>query len=118
MRRVLEFLRWKADWWSRHIESRTMADASQSEGLQAYCMEQSYVQSLLSITFRMLWKTPLQDSKDESMEGDEHNDDDDPNNDDDDDDGDDGYLDGNGNDGGTGRREVMGGAVDSDNDDE
>jgi hypothetical protein len=89
-----------------------MADASLSEGLQAYCMEQSHVQSLLSITFCMLWKTPLQDSKDESMEGDEHNDDDDPDDDDDDDD------DGNGNDGGTGRREVMGGAVDSDNDDE
>jgi hypothetical protein len=63
MRRVLEFLRWKADWWSRRIKSRTTADASLSEGLQAYCMEQSYVQSLLSITFRMLWKTPFKTAR-------------------------------------------------------
>ena len=44
------------------------------------------------------------------MEGDEHNDDDDPDNDDD--------PDGDDTDGGTGGREVMGGAVDSDDEEE
>ncbi|KIJ89482.1 hypothetical protein K443DRAFT_70826, partial [Laccaria amethystina LaAM-08-1] len=59
MRRVLEFLQWKADWWLQRTESRTTVDASLSEALQAYCMEQSSVQSLLSIHFRALWRTPL-----------------------------------------------------------
>ena len=80
---VLEFLWWKADWWLQRTESRTMVDASLSEGLQAYCKEQSYVQSLLSISFHVLWRTPLQDSENEGMEGDEHSDDDDPDDDDD-----------------------------------
>ena len=110
MRRVLEFLQWKADWWLQRTDSRTTVDASLSEGLQAYCKEQSYVQSLLSISFRALWRTPLQDGEDEGAEGDEHNDDDDPDNDDD--------PDGDDTDGGTGGREVMGGAVDSDDEEE
>ena len=110
MRCVLECLWWKADWWLQRTESRTTVDTSLSEGLQAYCKEQSYVQSLLSISFRALWRTPLQDSENEGMEGDEHNDDDDPDDDD--------NPDSDNTDGGTGGREVMGEAADSDDEDE
>jgi hypothetical protein len=100
MRRVLMFLPWKADWWMQRAASRSVSDLSLSEGLQAYSMQQSYVQTLLAINFRYTWKSPLEDVMEPNQENDKHDDDDDPEGDDDDDD--DGDNNGNHEGGGAG----------------
>jgi hypothetical protein len=89
MHRVLVFLPWKADWWMQQAESRSVLDLSLSEGLQAYSMQQSYVQTLLAINFRSTWISPLEDAMEPNQENDGHDDGDDlDGNDDDNDDSD------------------------------
>ncbi|KAF8222792.1 hypothetical protein L208DRAFT_1060319, partial [Tricholoma matsutake] len=57
---VLVFLPWKADWWLQQVECRSVLDLLLLEGLQAYAMQQSYVQTLLATHSCCIWKSPLE----------------------------------------------------------
>ncbi|KAF8224885.1 hypothetical protein L208DRAFT_1508412 [Tricholoma matsutake] len=85
MCRVLVFLPWKADWWLQRVECRSVSDLSLLEGLWAYAMQQSYVQTLLATHFCCIWKSPLEDVMESTQEDDEHDDDDDSEGNDEDD---------------------------------
>ncbi|KAF8895002.1 hypothetical protein CPB84DRAFT_1848339 [Gymnopilus junonius] len=96
MRRVLAFLEWKSRWWQDRQCTRTGLEKSMAEGVQAFALRQSSLQSQLAAHFRKLWKAPLEDSKKEAS-NDSHtmpasqkdtSDDNDDDNDNDDDDAD------------------------------
>jgi hypothetical protein len=99
MRRTLEFLNWKAQWWEERGKLRTPLDKGSLEGLQAYSMEQAALQRQLHEGFKSIWKQPLQDVEEEEEEkkrgdageeeGDIHGDDDEAESVGSDDDGDD-----------------------------
>jgi hypothetical protein len=59
MRRVLEYLEWKAKWWTLQVGLRSV-DNGLSEGLHAYAEVQSQLQRSLVNHFRSIWKQPLQ----------------------------------------------------------
>ena len=114
MRRVLDFLGWKADWWTmwmywRRDVNKELADLNKdlaelnkdlAEGLRTYAHTQADLQTMLSTKFCTIWKAPLDDARHvedltgddnpnmsdiaESDEGDNPTVDDDANNDDED----------------------------------
>lgn len=59
MRRVLEFLKWKAAQWDSRIIGRADVGMELREGIRAYAIEQAQLQRSLSTSFKVLWKTPL-----------------------------------------------------------
>ncbi len=59
MRRTLDFLKYRADWWAERASSRATASPELAEGLAAYAESQADVQMSLSSSFVRLWKTPL-----------------------------------------------------------
>jgi hypothetical protein len=84
MRRVIEFLRWKSEWWMSRT-GRRPADTALDEGLRAYAHKQSLLQKGLSQQFQTTWRAPLQErgqsqpgksggENEESDEGDEDED--------------------------------------------
>ena len=77
MRRVLEFLRWRANWWRERTQRRRVADTSVMEGIKAYSLEQANIHDSLSLHFRTVWKTPLQDVSVEEAQSDVDDDGDD-----------------------------------------
>ncbi|KAF8885404.1 hypothetical protein CPB84DRAFT_1750196 [Gymnopilus junonius] len=96
MRRVLAFLEWKSHWWQDRQCTWTGLEKSMAEGVQAFTLRQSSLQSQLAAHFHKLWKAPLEDSEKEAS-NDSHTtpasqkdtgDDNDDNDDDDDDDAD------------------------------
>jgi hypothetical protein len=58
MRRVLEYLEWKAKWWMLQAGLRSV-DTGLSEGLHSYAEVQSQLQHSLANHFRSIWKQPL-----------------------------------------------------------
>jgi hypothetical protein len=62
MRRVLEFLAWKADWWSTRVGWRRDINKDLAEGLRAYAQTQADLQTTLSTEFRTIWRSPLDDA--------------------------------------------------------
>ena len=58
MRRVLEYLEWKAKWWTLQAGLRSV-DTGLSEGLHSYAEVQSQLQHSLVNHFRSIWKQPL-----------------------------------------------------------
>ena len=58
MRRVIEFLRWKSEWWMSRTE-RQPPDTALAEGLRAYANKQSLLQKGLSQHFQTIWQAPL-----------------------------------------------------------
>ena len=62
MRRVLEFLAWKADWWSRQVSWRKDINKDLAEGVCAYAHTQVDLQTTLSTEFRTIWRAPLDDA--------------------------------------------------------
>ena len=58
MRRVLEFLKWKADWWILRVGLRSETKGT-AEGLHAYAHKQSLIQKNLAQHFRSIWDAPL-----------------------------------------------------------
>jgi len=58
MRRVVEFLKWKSEWWHMRAE-HCLADGGIAEGLRAYAQRQSLLQDNLSQHFQAIWKAPL-----------------------------------------------------------
>ncbi len=59
MRRVLEFLEYKAVEWEIRAEARDSPDSATMEGIRACAVEQAALQRKLASAFRLLWKTPL-----------------------------------------------------------
>lgn len=59
MRRVIEFLEWKSQWWLSKGESRPAGDDI-AEGLLAYAHKQARLHKGLSQHFRTIWQAPLQ----------------------------------------------------------
>jgi len=60
MRRVIEFLKWKSQWWLSKAEDRPAGD-DLAEGLLAYSHKQARLHKGLSQQFRTIWQAPLQD---------------------------------------------------------
>jgi hypothetical protein len=60
MRRVIEFLKWKSQWWLSKAEDRPASD-DLAEGLFAYSHKQARLHKGLSQHFRTIWQAPLQD---------------------------------------------------------
>jgi hypothetical protein len=60
MRRVIEFLKWKSQWWLSKAEDRSAGD-DLAEGLFAYAHKQARLHNGLSQHFRTIWQAPLQD---------------------------------------------------------
>lgn len=59
MRRVLEFLEWKATWWDGRWRGLPDAAPALAEGLRSYAVDQAMLQRSLAASFRLLWRTPL-----------------------------------------------------------
>ena len=62
MCRVLEFLEWKATWWTAQ-ENQRSGSKDLLEGLSAYAKVQSELQRALAHHFRMIWQQPLLDAE-------------------------------------------------------
>ncbi|SJL08299.1 uncharacterized protein ARMOST_11662 [Armillaria ostoyae] len=62
MRRVLEFLRWKANWWEEWLHSRDVRhDEALREALAMYACCQRDLQAMLKSTFCEMWMKPLEE---------------------------------------------------------
>ena len=64
MRRVRQYLEWKANWWESRSEGWNGLDASIAEGIGAYARRQKAVQLALLERFTKLWEAPLACDKD------------------------------------------------------
>ncbi|KAJ3500804.1 hypothetical protein NLJ89_g9630 [Agrocybe chaxingu] len=60
MRRVLQFLEWKAKWWLGRAEFRS-DDKARMEALQGYALAQAALHRSLAVNFRAAWEKPLGD---------------------------------------------------------
>ncbi|KAF9471428.1 hypothetical protein BDN70DRAFT_820006, partial [Pholiota conissans] len=76
MRRVLQFLDWRAKWWDSRQQPRIGVAADLQEGLKAFAIDQASIQRQLSTTFQAIWKTPLNlvDDNQSSIDDDEDED--------------------------------------------
>ncbi|KJA13849.1 hypothetical protein HYPSUDRAFT_209191 [Hypholoma sublateritium FD-334 SS-4] len=59
MRRVLEFLEYKAVQWEIRTEAREGMEPEAMEGIRAYATEQAVLQRKLASSFKSMWMTPL-----------------------------------------------------------
>lgn len=59
MRRTLQYLQWRKNWWLERRERRSDIDGTMLEGLQAYASEQADLQERLANSFCALWNQPL-----------------------------------------------------------
>jgi hypothetical protein len=59
MRRVVVFLRWKADWWSLQGKARTVVSAGLAEGLRSYAAKQEHLYNSLAESFSAMWSPVL-----------------------------------------------------------
>jgi hypothetical protein len=56
MRRVLQFCRWKADWWVAQVPQRVIDDNDNlAAGLVAYASEQAYLEKHIHDTWEVKW---------------------------------------------------------------
>ena len=56
MRRILQFLTWRADWWEGQVNLRNLPDGPQLEGETAYAMRQAALQKGLHKSFALKWE--------------------------------------------------------------
>jgi hypothetical protein len=56
MRRVIEFLKWQAEWWGGRANSRSLESAVDQEGLAAYACRQAALRLSLVASFQHLWR--------------------------------------------------------------
>lgn len=86
MRRVLAFLDWKATWWKERQELRSEGSKELVEAIRAYAIGQETLQKSLAKHFRTLWKSPLEEKRVDTAEGEDEQGIDGQERDDDDDD--------------------------------
>ncbi|KAJ7688528.1 hypothetical protein B0H14DRAFT_3533268 [Mycena olivaceomarginata] len=55
MRRIVEFLRWRAGWWKERVNMRGLPEGPQREGETAYAMHQANIQATLASEFLAEW---------------------------------------------------------------
>ncbi|KAJ7858216.1 hypothetical protein B0H14DRAFT_3447339 [Mycena olivaceomarginata] len=55
MRRIVEFLRWRAGWWRERVNMRGLPEGPQREGETAYAMHQANIQATLASEFLAEW---------------------------------------------------------------
>jgi hypothetical protein len=55
MRRIIEFLRWRAGWWKERVDMRGLPEGPQREGETAYAMRQANIQATLASEFLADW---------------------------------------------------------------
>ncbi|KAJ7916080.1 hypothetical protein B0H13DRAFT_2231764 [Mycena leptocephala] len=70
MRRVLQFLQWRSDWWMEQVGRRGLAEGAQLEGETAYAVRQAGVQMELHRLFTKDWEATLEDGSAEDDEAD------------------------------------------------
>ncbi|KAK7026145.1 hypothetical protein R3P38DRAFT_2529348 [Favolaschia claudopus] len=56
MRRTLQYLQWRSDWWKQQIGRRGLADGPQLEGETSYALRQAAIQSTLAEGFTKEWR--------------------------------------------------------------
>lgn len=56
MRRVIEFLKWQAEWWGGQVSSRSLGSVVDQEGLAAYARRQAALRLSLVTSFQHLWR--------------------------------------------------------------
>ena len=56
MRRVIEFLKWQAEWWGGRASSRSLGSVVDQEGLTAYACRQAALRLSLATSFQHLWR--------------------------------------------------------------
>ena len=61
MRRLVEFLNWKARWWTERQTLRTVRDPALKEGILSYAIKQACIQCELCALAQGLFKTPLEE---------------------------------------------------------
>ncbi|PPQ77497.1 hypothetical protein CVT26_006143 [Gymnopilus dilepis] len=66
MRRVLEYLGWKASWWRDRTALRQGLTQELEEGVRAFALAQADVQDALATEFRRMWDVALQPPSNES----------------------------------------------------
>ena len=59
MRRVRQYLEWKAGWWLSRSDGWDGLDDSIANGVKAYALRQRRIQQDLSTAFTQLWDQPL-----------------------------------------------------------
>ncbi|KAE9395621.1 hypothetical protein BT96DRAFT_958466 [Gymnopus androsaceus JB14] len=62
MRRTVEFMEWRAEWWVKRETGRIVGDEALQEGLSTYTLKQAAIQRGLKDHCIGIWKKPL-DSK-------------------------------------------------------
>lgn len=55
MRRIVQFLMWRSDWWRQQIGRKGLVDGAQLEGETAYALRQSAFQTALASSFTAKW---------------------------------------------------------------
>jgi hypothetical protein len=73
MRRVRQFLEWKAMWWESRADGWSGLDPIITEGICAYAHRQAKMQRALRSRFTQLWEAPLNlpSRSEDTGEGDE-----------------------------------------------
>ncbi|KAJ7156814.1 hypothetical protein C8R43DRAFT_1125395 [Mycena crocata] len=56
MRRIVQFLSWRSEWWEGRVDLRGLPDGPQREGETAYAMRQAKLQADTCTRFLELWK--------------------------------------------------------------
>ncbi|KAJ7440330.1 hypothetical protein B0H11DRAFT_2253095 [Mycena galericulata] len=55
MRRILQFLDWRAEWWRDQVDRRGLLDGAQKEGEAGYALRQSHLLAELRAAFALKW---------------------------------------------------------------
>lgn len=55
MRHVLQFLEWRAEWWSSREVDWDGLDQAVADGLQAYALHQAALHHALRQSFKAMW---------------------------------------------------------------
>ncbi|KAG1908791.1 uncharacterized protein F5891DRAFT_1124415 [Suillus fuscotomentosus] len=55
MRRVIEFLKWQAEWWGERASARVLESTAEQEGVTAYACRQAALRLSLVASFQHLW---------------------------------------------------------------
>ena len=61
MRRVLVFLEWKADWWTKEGGRVLNVRPDIADGIRAYAAKQAHINRALARSFKMRWESAGQD---------------------------------------------------------
>jgi hypothetical protein len=67
MRRVVSFLEWKADWWTKQGNAHTEVRPDVADGILAYSAKQAYINHALAASFKDRWRSEGEKSKEKRV---------------------------------------------------